>query len=322
MNAAERLARARAVLDLEIEGIRAVRERLGEEFDRAVSLILARQGKLVVVGIGKSGLVGRKLAATLTSTGTPAVFLHAGEGLHGDLGIVARGDVALVLSYSGASAEVVALSEALTRLGVPIVALTGAPQSALAQVASVVLNIAVPQEACPMGLAPTTSTTAALALGDALALVLLDEAGFGPEDFAHLHPAGALGAKLKRVGELMHRGAAVPVVPTTAAITDVLIEMSAKRLGVTAVVDAAGALVGVISDGDLRRALVRDAALLEQRAADVMTTDPKTIAADALAAAAVAAMEAHKITVLFVCDEARRPCGAIHLHDLIAAGVR
>jgi len=316
------LDRARAVLDIELDGIRTVRDRLDDAFAQAVATIASRRGKLIVVGVGKSGIVGRKLAATMTSTGTPAVFLHAGEGLHGDLGIVQRGDVALVLSYSGASAEVVALATVLTRLQVPIVAMTGVADSALAQAAAVVLDIAVPQEACPMGLAPTASTTAALALGDALALVLLDEAGFGPDDFAHLHPAGRLGARLRRVGDLMHTGAALPVVHQDTPVPEALVEMSSKRLGVTAVTDSDGALVGVISDGDLRRSLVADAGLMQRRAAEVMTAAPKTIDAAALAAAAVTAMETHKITVLFAVDSDGRPLGAVHLHDLLRAGVR
>ncbi|RMF13539.1 MAG: KpsF/GutQ family sugar-phosphate isomerase [Candidatus Dadabacteria bacterium] len=316
MNTAELLQRARAVIDAEIEGLAAVRDTLGESFARAVQILADAPGKVVVIGIGKSGIAGRKLAATLTSTGTPAVFLHATEGGHGDLGIVQRGDAALMISYSGANRELLDLVEPVQRLGVPIIAMTGNLDSELARLSDVCLSIAVPAEACPMGLAPTTSTTATLALGDALAVVLLEVNGFGPEDFAALHPGGALGRRLRRIRDRMRTGGSVPLVAPDTPMQQVLVEMSSKRLGVTGVTEN-DKLVGVITDGDLRRALEREGSLLERVAADVMTRAPRTISGDATIAAALDQMEQHKITVLFVVDSDGRPEGAIHLHDLI-----
>ena len=264
----------------------------------------------------------RKIAATLTSTGTPAFFLHAGEGSHGDLGTLVRGDLLLAVSNSGESAEVLSLLPLARRLGLPLIAVCGNLDSTLARSADVVLDVSVPEEACPLGLAPTASTTATMALGDALAIALLEERGFSTEDFALLHPAGALGRRLLRVEELMHGGGEVPLVPERAAFTDTLVEMTSKRLGVTGVVNGAGELVGVITDGDLRRGLERAADLRQLTARDLMTTAPKTIGGGALAAEAVAIMERHAITSLFILAEgSRRPAGMIHLHDLLRAGV-
>jgi arabinose-5-phosphate isomerase len=318
----DRLARARRVLDVEMRGLGALRDRLDDGFVRALDLLLACNGKVVVSGVGKSGLVCGKIAATLASTGTPAFFLHAGEGGHGDLGTLARGDVLVVVSYSGENAEVLNLVPAARRLGLPLIALCGAPDSTLARAADVVLDVSVPEEACPMNLAPTASTTVTMALGDALAIALLEERGFSAEDFARLHPGGVLGRRFRRVEDLMHRGDEVPVVPVAAPLKDTLIAITSRRLGVTGVIDAAGALVGVVTDGDLRRGLERENDIRRLTAGDLMGTSPKTIAAGALAAEAVAIMERHAITSLFVlADGTRRPIGVIHLHDLLRAGV-
>lgn len=316
----DRLQRAREVLDIEREGLAAVRDRLDGRFIAAVDLLQARAGKIVVIGMGKSGIVGRKAASTLSSTGNPAVFLHPAEGLHGDLGIVQRGDVAIVISNSGASPEIVEIIAALCRLDVPIIAVTAAADSPLGRAGRVLLDIAVPREACPMGLAPTTSTTVTLALCDAIAVVLLEEAGFTAEDFGHLHPGGTLGRRLRRVAEVMHRGSAMPLVGEATPMREVLLTMSAGRFGTAGVTDAAGTLVGIITDGDLRRALAGDERLLDRRAADVMTRGPRTIESDVLVQTALARMEQHKISALFVVDEAGRPLGFIHLHDLLGGG--
>jgi arabinose-5-phosphate isomerase len=317
-----RLARARRVLDVESRALASIRDRLDGRFGDAIELLLACRGKVIVTGVGKSGIVGRKIAATLSSTGTPAVFLHAAEGSHGDLGTVARGDVMLAVSNSGEGAEVLRLLPVAKRLAVPLIALTGTPGSSLGRAADVALDVSVPEEACPLGLAPTASTTAQMALGDALAVALLEERGFSADDFALLHPGGALGRRLLRVDELMHQGDALPVVPPDAPLKETLLEITSKRLGVTAVVDDAGALVGVVTDGDLRRGLERAADIRTLTARDLMTRNPKTILATALAAQAVALMERHSITSLFVLvDGSRRPVGVLHLHDLLRAAV-
>jgi len=318
----ERLERARRVLDIERRALAALGDRLDWRFVRALEILLACHGRVIVTGVGKSGIVCRKIAATLASTGTPAFFLHAGEGSHGDLGTLMRGDVLLAVSNSGESAEVLGILPVARRLGLPLVAICGHPESTLARAADVALDVSVPEEACPLGLAPTASTTAQMALGDALAIALLEERGFSAEDFALLHPGGALGRRLLRVAEVMHRGDEVPLVPERAALKDTLLAITSKRLGVTGVVNAAGELVGVITDGDLRRGLERAADLRALTARDLMTTAPKTIAGGALAAEAVAVMERHAITSLFILgDGSRRPEGVIHLHDLLRAGV-
>ena len=318
----ERLARAHRVLDIERAALGALRDRLDAAFSRTLDLLLACRGKVIVTGVGKSGIVCRKMAATLASTGTPAFFLHAGEGSHGDVGTLVRGDLLLAVSNSGESQEVLSLLPAARRLGIPLVAICGNPSSTLAQAADVVLDVSVPEEACPLGLAPTASTTATMALGDALAIALLEERGFSTEDFALLHPAGAIGRRLLRVEELMHTGAELPVVREQASLKDVLLEITSKRLGVTAVVDEAGALIGVVTDGDLRRGLERTSDIRLLTARELMTTAPKTISSSALAAEAVAVMERHAITSLFVLAGASRsPRGVIHLHDLLRAGV-
>jgi len=318
----ERIARAHRVLDIERAALGALRDRLDEAFSRTLDHLLACRGKVIVTGIGKSGIVCRKMAATLASTGTPAFFLHAGEGSHGDVGTFVRGDLLLAVSNSGESQEVLALLPAARRLGLPLIAICGNPTSSLAQAADVVLDVSVPEEACPLGLAPTASTTATMALGDALAIALLEERGFSTEDFALLHPAGAIGRRLLRVEDVMHTGSEIPLVSEEATLKDTLVEITSKRLGVTAVVGGDGALVGVVTDGDLRRGLERAADIRLLTARDLMTTAPKTIGPGALAAEAVAVMESHAITSLFVlADGSRRPRGVIHLHDLLRASV-
>jgi arabinose-5-phosphate isomerase len=328
---AERLARARRVLDVEGAAIAALRDRLDASFARAIELLLACPGKVVVTGVGKSGIVCRKIAATLASTGTPAFFLHAGEGSHGDLGTLVRGDVLLAVSNSGENEEVLNLLPVARRLDLPLIVVSGRPDSTLARGADVVLDVSVPEEACPLGLAPTASTTVTMALGDALAIALLEERGFSIDDFALLHPAGALGRRLRRVEDLMHRGSELPLVPEDAALKDTLVEMTSKRLGLTGVVNADGDLIGVVTDGDLRRGLESTADVRTLSARDLMVRHrrsdragepPKTIHAGALAAEAVALMERHAITSLFImADGTRRPIGVIHLHDLLRAGV-
>lgn len=283
-------------------------------------MLAACAGKVVVSGLGKSGLICRKIASTLASTGTPALFLHAAEGLHGDIGMLTRGDVLLAVSNSGAT-EVLALLAPARRLGLPVVAMTGDRESQLARAADVVLDVSVAEEACPLGLAPTASTTATLALGDALAIALLERRGFSAADFGTLHPGGALGRRLRRVDELMHVAAEMPVVAAAASMGDVLREMSSKRLGLTAVVAADGTLAGIITDGDLRRAVQTHGDVLHFSARDLMTRTPKTVPAGALAESALALMEQHAITALFIVDADGRPAGVLHLHDLLRAAV-
>lgn len=312
---------ARRVLDNEGKALLALRDRIDASFDRAVELLASCRGKVVVTGIGKSGIMCRKIAATLASTGTPALFLHAAEGSHGDSGMLMKGDVVVVVSHSGETEEVVRMLPVLKRIDLPVIAIVGRPASTVARAADAVLDIGVSEEACPLGLAPTTSTTATVALGDALALALLEYKGFCPEDFAVLHPAGTLGRRLLlRVVDLMHRGVDIPLVGLETSLKDTLVEMTSKRLGVTGVCDSHGALVGVVTDGDLRRGLERFEDIRGITAAMFMTKNPKTIADTALAAEAVALMERHAITSLFILQN-RRPAGVIHLHDLLRAGV-
>lgn len=312
---------ARRVLDVEARALREVGDRLGEAFSQAVDLLLACRGKVVVSGIGKSGIICRKIAATLASTGTPALFLHAAEGVHGDMGMLAREDVLLAVSNSGRNPELLALLAPARRLGLPVVALCGDPGSTLARGADVALDAGVAEEACPLGLAPTASTTATLALGDALAVALLERRGFRDEDFASLHPGGVLGRRLRRVRELAHVGADLPVVPRETPMPEAIREMSAKGLGITAVVDETGRLVGAVTDGDLRRAVQSRGDLRLLVAHELMTRSPKTVAADALAEQALALMEEHAISALFLLDEEARPVGVVHLQDLLRAGV-
>jgi len=315
--------KAKRVLLTEADAVRALAERLGKEFVSAIEILKNCKGKVVVTGLGKSGLVGQKISATFASTGTPSFFLHPAEGLHGDLGMLSKGDVVLALSNSGETEEVVNLIPYFRRLGLSLIAMTGRMDSSLAKAADVALDVSVKEEACPYNLVPTASSTAMLALGDALALALLEEKGFKPEDFAMLHPAGTLGKKLLlKVSDLMRTGDQLPVVSPEAAMKNVILVMSSKMLGHTAVVEN-GKLTGVISDGDLRRAMEKFPNLLELKAKDIMTKNPKAIAPDALAAEALSRMEKHSITALLVCDdpESKRLAGIIHLHDLLKSGV-
>lgn len=316
------LSTARRVLRIESDALAEAARRLGPGFERAVEIIFACRGRVVVTGMGKSGQICRKIAATLASTGTSSFFLHPAEALHGDLGMLARGDVCLAVSNSGTTRELVALLPSMKRLSLPIIAITGGKQSPLAETADVVLDAEVAEEACPLGLAPTASTAVQLAIGDALAVAVLERRGFSSDDFALLHPGGALGRRLLRVRDVMHPSAEVPRVRKHDPIRTVVEAITKGGLGVAAVIDEAGALDGVITDGDLRRALLRNSDVSSAVAADVMTRNPKTVAAAALAAEALATMEKHSITSLFIVDEpVRRPLGIIHLHDLLRAEV-
>jgi arabinose-5-phosphate isomerase len=311
------LETARRVLRIEAEAIAGLVERIDERFARAVEILFACGGRVVVTGMGKSGLIGRKIAATLSSTGTPAIFLHPAEAMHGDLGMLVRGDVLIAISYGGDTEEIVGLLDRTKRLGIPLVTLTGNPRSTLANASDVVLDISVKEEACSLNLAPTASTTAALAMGDALAIALIDRRGFREEDFAALHPSGRLGKKLQRVENLMHLGERLPCVRQDSSIPDVIYEMSRKGLGMTVVVDDANRLVGVVTDGDLRRLMEkRRAGALDLTAADCMTRKPVTIGRSEFAAAALRLMEEKKITSIVVADGDRRVEGVVHLHDL------
>lgn len=307
---------ARQVLEIEAAAVRGLVDQLDERFDRAVELIRAAKGRVVCSGMGKSGIVMKKVAATLASTGTPAFFLHPAEAIHGDLGMVVEGDVVLAASYSGSTEELLRLVETLKRLGVPLITITGSADSPLARAAEVHLPAAIDKEACPLNLAPTASTTATLALADALAMALLEARGFTPEDFARLHPGGRLGKRLLRVEQLMHQGDDLPRVDAATPMREAIYEMSRKRLGITAVVDDAGRLLGCISDGDLRRLLGQDETLLRRTAADCMQRKPKTIGADEFASAALKVLEDHRITSLFVTESDGRLVGIVHLHDL------
>jgi arabinose-5-phosphate isomerase len=317
---------AKRVLRIEAEAIGALIDRIDERFEQAVNLILSCEGRVVVSGMGKSGLIGKKIAATLASTGTPALFLHPAEGIHGDLGMVTRGDTVIALSNSGETDELTRMLPSLKRLGIRIIAFTGNSESTLAKNSDVVIDVGVKEEACPLGLAPTASTTATLAMGDALAVALLEQRGFKEEDFACFHPGGTLGKKLLlRVRDLMHTGDDIPVVSEETLIKDAIYEISSKKMGVTAVVDSGGILVGVITDGDLRRWMEKTERsgdnLLSKRAKEIMTRNPKVASKDALAAEAVALMEKNSITCLIVSDNSAKPEGVIHLHDLLKAGI-
>lgn len=314
------LAEARRVLRVEAGAVEALAGRIGENFIRAVEILAGASGRIIVSGIGKSGIIGRKIAATLTSTGSPATFLHPVEGLHGDLGIVGREDVAILISKSGNTAELSGLIDYLVRLGVPILALTGVPESPLGRAARVALDCSVAEEACPMDLAPTTSTTATLAMGDALAVVLLQRKGFRPEDFARLHPGGALGRKLSlRVEEVMVQEA-YPWLGVESRIRDCIVPLAEMR-GTVPIVDDERRVVGVVTSGDLTRLMERDPGFLEVPVREVMTRTPKLARMGELASAAVHRMEKHGIMALPVVDEESRLHGIVHLHDLMRSGV-
>lgn len=313
---------ARQVLAIEAKAIEALIARLDGEFIRALQLILHCRGRVVVSGMGKSGHIARKIASTMASTGTPAFFVHPGEASHGDLGMITADDVLIALSNSGESPELLTILPIVKRRGAKLIAMTGNPASSMAREADAHLDASVAQEACPLGLAPTASTTAALALGDALAIALLDARGFGEEDFARSHPGGALGRRLLvHVGDLMHSGEALPKVPEKALLTEALLEMSRKGLGMTAVVGDADRLLGLFTDGDLRRALDKTLDIRAARVAEVMTRNPRTIGPDKLAAEAVQIMDQRKINGLLVVDADGRLVGALNMHDLLRAGV-
>jgi arabinose-5-phosphate isomerase len=308
---------ARKVLEIEAQAIRELLPRIDESFDRAVDVLFGCSGRVVVTGMGKSGLIGQKISATFASTGTPSLFLSPAEAIHGDMGRIVKGDVVLAISNSGDTAEILALVPTIKRLGSSLVSMTGSVRSMLASASEVNLDVSIREEACPLGLAPTASTTAALAMGDALAMALLEKRGFTVEDFAVLHPGGHLGKKLLRVEDVMHTGDEIPRVRTDTTMKDVLFEMTRKRLGLTTVTDADGVLVGIISDGDLRRQMERHGyTLLDRTAGECMTPNPVRIERRELATRALDVMETRKITALLVVDGRGVVEGVLHLHDL------
>jgi arabinose-5-phosphate isomerase len=312
----------RRVLDIEARAVQALIQRLDGGFSDAVDLLYDCKGKVVVSGMGKSGLIGQKIAATMASTGTPSFFLHPAEGLHGDLGMLARRDVLIAISNSGETQEILQLLPFMERMGIAVVAIVGRMGSTLAKNSAVALDVSVAEEACPMGLAPTASTTATLAMGDALAVALLEKRGFKEQDFAQFHPGGTLGRRLLvKVRDLMHRGQEVPQVMETVLASVAILEMSAKKLGMTTVVDRAGALLGVITDGDLRRFLQQGGDFSKITAGSLASRRPKLIGPDELAARAVEMMERYSITTLVVADNAKRIVGVVHLHDLLKHGI-
>lgn len=312
----------RRVIDIEADAIAGLRERVDADFAAACRLLFEARGRVIVTGMGKSGHIGGKMAATLASTGTPAFFVHPGEASHGDLGMITDTDVVLALSHSGETGEVLTILPLLKRLGVPLIAMTGRPDSTLGRRADVHLDVSVAVEACPLDLAPTSSTTATLAMGDALAIALLEAREFTTEDFALAHPGGALGRRLLlRLDDLMHRDDALPLVRSDASLRNALLEMTAKQLGMTGVVDSHGRLTGLFTDGDLRRALDAEVNPAETPITDVMTPDPQTAHPDMLAAEALRMMETRKINGLILVDDQRRPLGALNMHDLLRAGV-
>lgn len=314
---------AKRVLRIEAESIQSLIERIGEEFLQAIDILLFCEGRVVVTGMGKSGIIGKKIAATLASTGTPALFLNPAEGIHGDLGMITKGDVLIAISNSGETEELNKILPLIKRLDVKLISLTGGLNSTLAMISDVVLDVGVKEEACPLGLIPTASTTAALAMGDALAVALLEKRGFKEEDFAFYHPGGTLGKKLLlKVEDLMHKGKDIPAVYEDASMKDAILEISSKKLGMTSVLDNKGKLSGIITDGDLRRLLEKgETDIFRIKANDVMTRNPKTIKGNELAAKAVSIMEQHSITSLIVVNEDNKPEGIIHLHDLLKTGV-
>ena len=313
---------AKRVIRMEGDAVDALGERIDDSFNRACELLLNCKGRVVVTGMGKSGHIGNKLAATLASTGTPAFFVHPGEASHGDMGMITAGDVVIALSNSGSTAELVTLIPLLKLLAVPVIAMTGKPNSELASSADVHLDVGVEQEACPLNLAPTSSTTVTLVMGDALAIALLEARGFTADDFAFSHPGGALGRRLLlKIDNIMHTGEAIPHINTGAKLSDALLEMSSKALGMTTVLNEDGSLAGIFTDGDLRRAIDRGIDIHQARIDDVMTANCRSIKPGTLAAEALRIMEDNKITVLVALDDHAKPVGVIHTHDLLKAGV-
>ncbi len=310
------------VVQIEAEAVAALLSRIDDSFEAAVDLLFQAKGRVIITGMGKSGIIARKIAATMNSTGTPAIFMHPSDAFHGDLGMVQRNDVVICISKSGDTTEIRQLLPVFRRLGVPIITMVGKRGSELGAASNVVLDISVKEEACPHDLAPTSSTTAALVMGDALAITLLQMRNFTREDFAMFHPGGNLGKQLLlQVEHLMISGKGVPVVSETVSLSEAIVEMTSKRLGATCVVSAAGTLAGIITDGDLRRLLQRNASIKELTAADAMSRNPKTVRRGILAAVALEEMEQFKITQLVVVDEEQKPVGIIHLHDLVKAGI-
>lgn len=319
---ASALEMARAVIQTERHALEQLENRLGFTFEAAVSLILACKGRLILTGMGKSGHIAQKLAATFSSTGTPAYFLHPAEGIHGDLGLLSPDDCVIALSYSGETAEILHVLPVVKRFQLPLISLTGNPQSTLASHSQVTLDVSVPKEACPHNLAPTASTTAALVMGDALAMAVMQHKGFAAEDFAVFHPGGLLGKRLLlTVADVMHQGDAIPTVTINAPFSDALVEMTSKKLGMTVVVDEAGQTQGILTDGDLRRILTQSPNPMALAVKDVYHAHPKTIAPEALAADALALMEQHQITSLIVQNTAHETVGVLHLHDLLKTGL-
>jgi arabinose-5-phosphate isomerase len=313
---------AKEVIRKEAEAVRLLEKKIDQSFIKAVELILKCKGRVIVTGIGKSGIIGKKIAATLTSTGTAAFFLHPTEGIHGDLGMVRKNDVVIAITKSGGTDELYQLIPLFKRLGVPIITFTGNPDSAVAEKSDVIIDVSVKQEACPNNLVPTSSTTAALVMGDALAIALLEERHFSSEDFALLHPGGHLGRKLLlKVCDIMHTGDQIPVVSEETDMKQVILEMTSKRLGTTTVVNKKGELVGIFTDGDLRRLVERTDEMFSLKAKQVMTQNPKTIDGEELAAKALNMMESYAITSLIITNGKREPVGIVHLHDILKAGV-
>jgi len=316
------MEKGREVLRIEAQSVAALERRIGEDFVRAVRMIFSCRGRTIVTGVGKSGAISRKIVATLNSTGTLSMFMHPADAVHGDLGMLRKEDVLLCLSKSGDTEELQNLLPLVKRVGVPVIAMVGSVRSRLAESADIVLDVSVDEEACPHDLAPTSSTTAALAMGDAMAMALLHLRNFTPEDFAFYHPGGTIGKRLlAKVSELMAGGEQVPKVGGEVPVRDAILEISSKRLGATCVLDGEGRLAGIITDGDLRRILEKTTDLTGYTAAMAMTKNPKTISVDQLAVAALRVMEAHNITQLVVVDGAHRPVGVVHLHDLVKAGI-
>ena len=315
------IEQAREVLKIEADGILAIRDQIGPDFDKSIEMVMKCPSRVILAGIGKSGIIGQKIAATLNSTGTASFFLHPVEAMHGDLGIVDSRDVVLAISYSGETPELNLLVNSLKNRAVPIIAMTGNPKSTLAKLSDAVLNVAVPKEACPLGLAPTSSTTAALAMGDALAVVLLDRKQFKECDFRRNHPGGSLGERLKvNVSEVMLTGEHIPMVEKNIFLREAVSILNAKNLGAVLIVDNEKRVVGIITDGDIRRMVAKEVDLDTQRAADHMTPAPKTISRSLLAADALSIMQEHEITILAITDAQGRLAGILHLHDLIGKG--
>ncbi len=312
----------RTVIETEAQMIRDLLPRIDQDFAKACHYLHDCNGRIAVMGVGKSGHIGKKIAATFASTGSPAFFVHPSEANHGDMGMITTTDVLLALSNSGETEEIISILPFIKRLSIPLITLTGKPQSTLAKAATININVNVAKEACPLGLAPTASTTAALVMGDALAMVLLEKRGFTENDFALTHPGGTLGRRLLlTVDEIMHKAPDIPFILDTASLKEALVEMTHKKLGMTTIIDDNGKLAGIFTDGDVRRALDKNLNIQSTAIADVMSKNPKTISSDFLAAGALSIMETYKITALVVVDTAHQPIGVIHIHDILRAGV-